>query len=319
MTQSGTDKSGDSFKGTGIAPSAFWRFVQERVFTLEGVSDPWRDLTILLTGSRSVGLQHETSDVDVDILCPARLYKVLHAKALAARVIQSTGSFLCIQRDAAAKAYFGAPLGNPHFSVTPLETVQAHFAAFEDVPMWIWTHARVAHDPRGQFTAIRDRFSGYPRAERVRKIKFHWLAAAYFAINMRPREPDGILPAVAGLSNAILELLRVFFLVEDRPYPYPAKLMPCAKDTTLGREFCPLLSRAADEIAGDGGDRASAPERLQEVFERLFCANLSEDAARLQEACEAAMVAAGVPGPWVQADYENVDQLLNGELGPFMQ
>jgi len=245
------------------------------------------------------------------------LCEELHSKALAGGLIQSPNSFFCIQRDAAAKEYFGEALGNPHFSVTPLETVKAQFDAFEDVPLWIWTHARVAHDPRGQFVAIRDQFQGYPESERVRKIKYHWLAAGYFAIDMRPRGHDSVLPAVAGLSNAILELLRVFFLVENRPYPYPAKLLVCAKETDLGQEFCPLLSEAAKDIAGQNSPSPAAA-RLQQVFERLFCANLSQDAARLQEACEAAMTAAGVPKAWVQADYENVDQLLNGELGPFV-
>jgi hypothetical protein len=255
--------------------------------------------------------------VDVDVLCSEALYKDLHSKALEAGLIQSPSSFFCVQGDPAAKEYFGGALGNPHFSVTSLETVRAQFEAYQDVPLWIWTHARVVHDPRGQFDGIRGQFRGYPEAERIRKIKYHWLAAGYLAIEMRPRGRDRILSAVAGLSGAILELLRVFFLVEDRPYPYPAKLLTCARETALGQRFCPLLSEAAADIAGQNLPSPPA-ERLEQVFERLFCADLSQDATKLQEACEAAMVAAGVPEEWVQADFENVDQLLNGELGPFV-
>ena len=45
---------------------------------------------------------------------------------------------------------------------------------------------------------------------------------------------------------------------------------------------------------------------------------MSEEAKRLQDGCSAAMIAAGVDGGWVKADYNNVDELLQGRLGPFM-
>jgi hypothetical protein len=48
----------------------------------------------------------------------------------------------------------------------------------------------------------------------------------------------------------------------------------------------------------------------------LECADTNQDAARLQEACAAAMIAAGVEPEWVEADYYNIDELLNGMLGP---
>jgi len=57
------DQHGDFLNGTGVTPSGFWRFIEERVFSLPGLLDPLENLSIFLTGSRSVGLQHETSDV----------------------------------------------------------------------------------------------------------------------------------------------------------------------------------------------------------------------------------------------------------------
>jgi hypothetical protein len=57
-------------------------------------------------------------------------------------------------------------------------------------------------------------------------------------------------------------------------------------------------------------------ERLDKGHELLCVYDKSEECRRLTDACQKAMVDAGVCPQWVEADYGNIDELLLGELGP---
>ena len=83
-------------------------------------------------------------------------------------------------------------------------------------------------------------------------------------------------------------------------------------------QFCPFFEELTELILGGKGACGDVWQRLDGAFERLCCSDMSEEAKRLQDGCSAAMIAAGVDGDWVKADYNNVDELLQGRLGPFM-
>ena len=285
---------------TGIEPPALERYVEAQVYSLLG-TDRHRDVfSIVLTGSRATGEYRPDSDVDVDVLCPQSVYDRVHAASREAGIIDSPRSFFRVLKGDTWSQYFGEAFGRPHFSLIPLERVSREIASCRDVPLWIWTKARILTDPGDQFRSIVETFDGYPPDVLYKKIKYRWMMSAY----------------ATGILNAANELLRFFFLVEGEPFPYAGKLMTYARDTNLGRRFCPLLERIIGLVVGTDEQTLPTWERLDRAFEMFCCGDKSHEAAELQDAGAQAMIDAGVDPQWVKADFQNLEELLSGELGP---
>lgn len=307
------------FEISGVESEALCRFINECIYSLPGTTAHRDTFTILLTGSRSIGAHAPSSDVDIDVLCPRSVYQSVHRAAVESGMIHTDLSFFYVLPGDDWYRYFGRQKGRPHFSLAPLEEVERQFGEYDDVWLWIWTNAAVIADPSGQFQRIRDGFTGYPKDVLVRKIKYRWLLDAYWTIDVYPHNHAGnhdLPAAAASLANAVTELLRFFFLVEGKPFPYAEKLMALAAGTELGREFCPMLQRVVDLVVGRADPGRDTWARLDSAFELLACSDLSPECRRLENACGRAMIAAGVPEKWVEADYANIDELLLGRLGP---
>ena len=306
-------------EGTGIAPDALSRYIDEQIYSLPGAASARDAFSILLTGSRAIGAHTPESDVDLEVLCPQAACEVVHDACRAAGLARAEDSFFHVLREENWRRYFGERASKPHFSLTPLETVARQFRELDDVPLWTWTHARVITDPGRQFGRIVDGFAGYPRDVLVRKIKYRWLLAGYWEIDVTPLHPvcdEEILAGATAIVNAVNELLRLFFLVEGKPFPYTSKLMRLARQTALGREFVPMLQRVVDLVVGRACGDLDVWERLERAFAPLACSDTSPECRRLERACGEAMVAAGVDPAWVEADYDNINELLLGKLGP---
>ena len=196
----------------GIDGDALQRYIDEQVYGLPGAATRRDALSIVLVGSRATGTFTDDSDVDIEVICPQAVYDDLARAARDAGIARAEHSFFHVLRQGDPKRYFGEAAGNPHFSVTPLEAIERQFRDYDDVPLWIWTRARVLADPGGQFRRVVDGFAGYPRDVLVRKLKYRWLRAGYWAI-----ETGG-----ACLINTVHELARVCCLVEGKPFPYPS-------------------------------------------------------------------------------------------------
>ena len=54
----------------------------------------------------------------------------------------------------------------------------------------------------------------------------------------------------------------------------------------------------------------------EQVFQRLGCWDKTDEGRELEYVCGQAMIEAGVERDWVRADYDNVGELLSGQLGP---
>ena len=188
------------------------------------------------------------------------------------------------------------------------------------MPLWIWSSAKVIEDPGGRFGRLIEGFGGYPREVLIRKIKRHWLASGYWGIDgfshHHGREDIGVLTSASAMLNSITELLRFFFIVEGRPFPYVEKLMFFAARTRLVRSSAHCCGGWRTWWSGSEA-QVDAWERLDRVFRTLWCSDQSEQARQLDRACTAGMLAAGVEAEWVEADYGNIDELLTGKLGPF--
>ncbi len=306
-------------ESAGIDAGALRRFLEDHVYSLPGAGDPRHEFTVLVTGSRSAGVHTDASDVDLDVLCPQPVYQAVHRASFEAGIVRAERSFFWTLEGDDWSRYFGRDMGRPHFSLCSLDRAVEHFGTYDDTWLWIWLNAKVVADPGRQFQGIVDGFAGYPKDVLVRKIKYRWLLAGYWEVDVFPyhsRDDDKVLAASAALLNAVNELLRLFFLVEGRPFPYAELLMRLAPTTPLGRELLPILRRVVDLVAGRAGEGMSVWQRLTRACELLCVCDKSEECRRLEDACAKAMVAAGVDPRWVEADYRNIDELLLGELGP---
>ena len=309
-----------TLKDAGIDGSAFWRYVEEQVYTLPGTDRHREVFSVLVTGSRAFGAHTERSDIDIDVVCPGPMYEsVLRASVAAGRGRAERSLFCYLQGDDWAR-YFGERFGRPHFCVTPLHVIERQVRDYEDVPLWIWTNAKVVTDPGHQFQRIIERFTGYPKDVLVQKIKYRWLLAGYWEVDCYPHhhgeDARDVLPAAAALLNAVNELLRLCFLVEGRPFPYAEKLMRLAPRMQVGQTICPILQKVADLVVGVTTANVGVWERLDRACDILTGSQSSEDCRRIEEACGQAMIAAGVDPKWVAADYHNIQELLTGLLGP---
>lgn len=304
---------------TGIAEDAFWRYVREQIYTLPGVQRPEDAFTVLLTGSRAVGAQTPRSDVDIDVICAEPVFHSVHAAAFASGLIRSSSSFYLVAPETEWEQYFGANRGRPHISVTSIEEVKRQFRDFEDVPLWIWTRAKIAHDPGHRFHDIVQTFRGYPHDVLVRRIKYRALLAWYWDVDVFPhheRSDDRLLAASTAVLNSINEFLRLFFFVEGSPFPYTEQLWALSRTTRLGHQFGGMFKKAVDLVTGNASPEMSAWDRICAAHTMLCCSDLSEECRRLDEAVDKAMLAAGVEPEWVAAGYSNIDELTLGSLGP---
>lgn len=308
-----------TLESVGIEPKAVDQYIAEQIYTLPGVEHPEEQFSIVLTGSRSVGVHTPESDVDLEVLCPQSVYDAVHCAAMAAGIIRTPRSFLVMAPGPDWQRYFGPRMSRPHFSLQPLERLQRQFARYEDVPLWIYTNAKILRDPCDRFGALRSVFRAYPRDVLVQKIKYRWMLAAYWEIEVYPfhhKTDDELSAACMAIANAVAELQRLFFLVEGCPFPYPEKLARLAGTTRLGAQFCPMLQRVVDLAVGAQQSGADAWERLDAAIRLLCFSDESEECRRLEQTCAQAMLAAGVEPAWVKADFANIDELFAGELGP---
>ena len=197
--------------------------------------------------------------------------------------------------------------------------MRGHFADFDDVWIWIWTNAKAVVDPGGQLQGILAAWQGYPVDVLVRKIKYRWLMAGYYEIEVYPMNARGdgdLLAAATAVVGAVNELLRLCYLVDGKPFPYTEKLMPMASTTRLGRELGPQLQESVDLAVGRTGADMDAWQRLERASDMLCASDTSAECRTMEAACAEAMVAAGVEPEWVEADIQNIDELLLGDLGP---
>ena len=76
-----------------------------------------------------------------------------------------------------------------------------------------------------------------------------------------------------------------------------------------------MLDKVVHLVLGAKGEAGDPWQRLEKAFEMLAISD-TEDCRRLESACFEAMIRTGLDREWVEADYDNIDELLMGELGP---
>jgi hypothetical protein len=305
----------------GIDQAALERYIEEQIYTLPGTDRHREEFSIVLTGSRATACHAPTSDVDIDVLCRQPIYESVLKEAYEAGITKSPNSLgICTRKgDDDWGRYFGKGISWPHFSITPLETAERQFREYEDVPIWIWTNARIIADPNRQFERIRESFQGYPQDVLIGKIKYHWMMDGYWAVEGYPgnhRHDEEFLAAAASVMNGWLEVLRFCFLVEGKPFPYAEKLMHFGLQTKLGKTLGPMIQRSIDLAVGRSEPNLDPWERLDKAIEPMRMQDPGTEGEWFWEVTAKAAIEAGVDEAWINADYDNLDELLSGSLGP---
>ena len=308
-----------AIKGSGIPAERLQRYVDEQIFTMPGADAPRDSFSVVLTGSRATGTHAAESDIDIEVLCPRDVYdRVQHAafeKGLTSAPWKNL--YMLVADD--WMEYFGPGVARPHYTLNSLEEVERQFAAYDDVWLWVWTNAKVIHDPHGQFSRICDSFAAYPQEILIRKLTYRWMLALYWSIEQSPHHRSGedeLLPSAAAVLNGVNDYLRFFFLVDGRPFPYAKRLAKFAPGTSLGAKFMPFFNRVVDLVVGRAWTEHDAWVRLDEAKRLISDGDTSPDIAHLEMAGLQAMRDAGVDPQWLENHFNNMDQLLTGALGP---
>jgi len=295
------------------------RYIIEQIYTLPGIDNHEEELSVLLTGSRAINAYSKNSDVDLDVICSKetfeKIQKEMYRKGLTPNINQA---FYYLPEKGWEK-YFGDDVGRPHFTITSLDVIENQISNYEDVPTWIWTNAVVINDPNDQFKDIVGKFKGYPHEILEKKIKYRYLLASYWLIDGYPhhhKKDEDIFPAMLSILNGIHELYRFFYIVEGKPYPYSEKLSLYVIETKLGSKFKLFIDRIINMVVGIGCERENAWERLDRAIELLLYGDVSPESVEFFDACDEAMIMAGIEEGWVKSGYDNIDELLSGKLGP---
>jgi len=314
------EQTGWRIEDSGIDKAALDAYIEEQIYTLPGTDRHREEFSIVLTGSRAIGCHTPASDVDIDVLCPQRIYESVLKAAFEAGITKSPNSLvICTLKGDDWGRYFGKALGRPHFSLTSLATAERQFREYEDVPLWIWTNAKVITDPEERFGRIRDSFHGYPKDVLIRKIKYRWLLDGYWAVDGYPhnhRCDEEFLAAAASVVNGWLEVVRFCFLVEGRPFPYAEKLMHFGLQTSLGKTLGPMIRRSIDLAVGRAEPDMDPWERLDKAVEPMLMQDPGTEGEWFWNVTARAAIEAGVDEAWINADYDNIHELLTGSLGP---
>lgn len=304
----------------GVDWNDLWRYIDEQIFTLPGITNHKEKLTVLLTGSRALGTYSYNSDVDIDIICTRETFEnIQHAMYQKKLTPNTRQAFYQLPTDGWDK-YFGKEVSQPHFSITPIDVIEKQFKNYDDVGIWIWTNAVIINDPLKQFKTIIENFKGYTDDVLFKKVKYRYLLSLYWLIDGYPHhhkdKDEELFSASLSILNGIYEMYRLFFLLDGKPYPYAEKLPIYVSSTKLGKQFKAFLDKAINMTLGNGYENIPIWDRMDNVIEILLYGDRSREARELSEACDNALLSLGIDAEWVDSGYDNIDELLHGCLGP---
>lgn len=306
-------------KNIGLDWEKVEKYIEENIYTLPGIVNHKDELTVVLTGSRAIGCFSDTSDVDIDVICSSENFKLIQKEMFESKKTTNVNLAFYNLPEINWEMYFGEEVGRPHFSIHPIDEIERQNEEYQDTPIWIWTNAIVINDPNNQFRKIIDRFKGYPKDVLHKKIKYRYLLASYWLIDGYPHNhsrDEELFSATLSLLNGIKELYRFFYLVEGKPYPYTEKLSSLINETKLGNRFKSFLNEVIDLAIGRGLEKHSAWERLDKAIELILYGDISKSSEEFFNACDNALLEAGLDEAWVESGYDNIDELLYGKLGP---
>jgi predicted nucleotidyltransferase len=256
------------------------------------------EVGVVLAGSRAVGYHVPSSDYDFLVLCDRDAYATVARRAQ--RGPEAPSVDLAFDKEQIQERY-GIDVDVAAFQQA---RVARGLGAHRDVLLWIWTHAKALHDPRGRVQRLQAGITAYPREVLERKLKRHWLIDFQLSVHgiTYRYESQNVFSVVHALGAKIAEYCRLCCLLDGRPFPYAKWLLRACRETTNGAKIIAYLERALGHVTHLGDDLVESAERVREAVYAMDT-----------EACdvlEEAMVAWGIEEAWVKNAYGQLANVL---------
>lgn len=131
--------------------------------------------------------------------------------------------------------------------------LERDFARRLPVALWIYQHARVLRDPRGEFADILHAQSEAFKEQLPTILRRKYLEFRTDRHNLRHTVPAGMEMATRLIKSSVVKLaLELTLLAEEKPYPYKKWLFWVAEQEAIqGREIVNLATRFWDETDKD--------------------------------------------------------------------
>ena len=283
---------------TGCTTNQLRRFIDEKLLQRPELTESQNRLAIVLAGSRAVGYHTSTSDYDLIGLCDAPTY---------AQILQNTdhdfsvaGIDISIDRKEAEQM-----LGREvDFAVYEADYIQAAFQEYNDVVLWIWTHAQAIMDPCHMVSELQASFSRYPRDVLEQKLKQHFLQDFNLSVHGLTYRPESrnIFAVLNAMTSKMGEYCKMCCLLDGKPFPYEKWLLQACADTQLGKQLVPIFERVLSTLSSLQNDLPGQWPRVREAIDAID--------TEACDALESALISWGIPKVWLDHSYHELHTVL---------
>jgi len=274
------------------------RYVRDALFEHPVLSGARDRISLVLAGSRAVGYDVPSSDYDLLGVCDAETYARIRAQAGRAPPVKGV-HILTDKEDVQRR--FGIEVD---VDIYEARRIREAIQAYNDVVLWIWTHARVIVDHGNTIAGIKEAIRPYPRDVLERKIKAHFLRdfdLSVHGITYRP-ESQNLFSVIHTLPVKIAEQCRICCLLDGKPLPYDKWLLRACEETRVGKRIAPIFGRVLTTLTHLDNDLEHSWPAVRKAIDAID-----------SEACEIieeAMVAWGIDRRWIDDSYHLLDETL---------
>jgi hypothetical protein len=279
------------------------RYIRDALYTHPVLADTRAKIGLALAGSRAAGYHVPSSDYDLLGVCDDGTFARMGERAGRA---SSARSVHILPDKEEVRRRFGIEVD---VDLYPASRVRDAIGAYNDVVLWIWTHAQVIVDPDHAIAGLKRAIRPYPQDVLERKIKAHFLRdfdLSVHGITYRPGSQN-LFSVVHALGAKIAEYCRICCLLDGQPYPYDKWLLRASEGTRTGAQLAPIFGRVLATLTHLDNDLEQSWPAVRKAIDALDT-----------EACdilEEAMVTWGIDRAWIDNAYHLLDDTLYGSLG----
>jgi hypothetical protein len=262
------------------------------------LTDAKDEICFVLSGSRAVNYQVPSSDYDLLGICTARTYS--HVHQLAGRDPFVKGIDIPIDKEE-AKRRFGIEVD---VAIYEYGQIRQAMHRYNDVVIWIWTHAQFLLGPESLLADLKSTFRGYPRTTLERKLKHHFLTDFHLSVHgltYRP-ESQNLFSVLYALTSKIAQYCRLCCLLDSKPFPYEKWLLRACAETPVGQRLFPIFTRVLAILTRLNNDLEQNWGMVRQAIDAIDT-----------EACDIvqeAMVSWGIDKEWIENSYYRLADVL---------
>ena len=125
------------------------RYIRDALYTDPALADTGGKIGLALAGSRAVGYDVPSSDCDLLGVCDGETFARIRERA--GRAPSVKGVHILVDREEVQRR-FGIEVD---LDIYPASRVRDAIRAYNDVVLWIWTHAQVIVDPEHAIAGLK--------------------------------------------------------------------------------------------------------------------------------------------------------------------